>query len=150
MTSAGGELNGRTNSFLTQSCAESGVQSAEAEDTCTALFSWKQSQKEAISSLPVATQHSSCQALSPSWLTAMVPLLTFLLLSSWLFDHFFPLVRWLILCTTGEKIPYDIHLLALRSRNTSAAFKPRFGWFLLHLKPSRSSKGASYISPLPL
>lgn len=62
---------------------------------------------EAISSLLIATQHSKCQDLSLSWLTAMVPLLTF----SWLFVHFSLLVVWWLLCTAGKSLQTSLCLI---------------------------------------
>ena len=122
---------------FTQSCAESRVQSAHEEDTCTALFSWKQSQNEAISSLPVATQHSSREALFPLLAYCHGP---FAYISLAVFLAFWPHLPACSLVAPlhcREKTTRQ-HPSPLRSRNTSTAFKQRFGWFLLHLKWSHS------------
>lgn len=98
-------------------------------------FPENRARMEAISSPLIATQHSKCQAVS-SWLTAVVPLLTF----SWLFVHFSLLVLCWFLCTAAKRLPDNTHLLAWRSRNISTAFKQCFGWFLQHLKLRCSEK----------
>lgn len=95
-------------------------------------FPENRARMEAISSPLIATQHS---LPLPAYCHGP-PLLTF----SWLFVHFSLLVLWWLLCTAGKRLPDSIQFLALRSRNTSTAFKLCFGWFLQHLKQSCSEK----------
>lgn len=121
----------------TQPCTESHVQPPCGKDMCTALFSRKQSQNGG--NFFTSDCHTALQMPGSLPLLAYcrgLPLHTF----SWLFVLFSLLVLWWLLCTAGKRLPGNIHLLALRSRNTSTAFKQCFHWFLQHLMWSHSEK----------
>lgn len=68
----------------------------------------------------------------------MVPLLTFLSQSPWLFDHSSLLALCYAFALQGTTARQ--YLSPLGSRNTSTAFKQCFGWFLLRLMWSHSKK----------